>query len=518
MLGFPSSFQSEILQFSETFRDELMRETVPKHTLQRIISVLQLAAEETAQQQEFSNLALEVQQEGTAGLSHFCSPILRNEGALSFANARVINRWTTILMPTAQEWKDQLANDPDILHQIRKIKAKEPVVHARLQNKGYYVQWGKKLLEVEEDVLYQWEHPKATIIRQLCRRGVPVALRQLVYTAYHASPLAGHVGFYKTYWRIAARYFWPGMYTDIRKAVTEHGHCVLGNNVGHHAQQISGKLSVDEPFDIIAIDIWVPGVTDVRGSYVGDKSNIRQAAVTCLCNLTVFATVGFLENMESDIITKVVMSQIILPNGLPKMVLLDEDSLFKQDLRILLDDLGVPFHDVVSAEQHEGVLCERFHRYLNKVQCIEGVNSKVHSNWMMNTSLAAYALNASPIDGTDVVRSFAAKARTFNFPLDVQEEPERIMGNPGKRALQHVEAMFPLWFKQKELLRLLILERREKHTAWANRNKTKRSFQPGDLVVIRRQVTSDASTGRPAKLRMRARGPYRVLEAAGDDS
>jgi hypothetical protein len=38
-------------------------------------------------------------------------------------------------------------------------------------------------LDMENDILYQYEHPKATNIRQLKRRVVPVILRQLIYTA-----------------------------------------------------------------------------------------------------------------------------------------------------------------------------------------------------------------------------------------------------------------------------------------------------------------------------------------------
>jgi hypothetical protein len=53
---------------------------------------------------------------------------------------------------------------------------------------------------------------------------------------------------------------------------------------------------------------------------------------------------------------------------------------------------------------------------------------------MMNVYFAMYAWNASPIDGTDIVRSFAAKACTFNFPLDVQKEPVRLIGNPSERS------------------------------------------------------------------------------------
>ena len=116
------------------------------------------------------------------------------------------------------------------------------------------------------------------------------------------------------------------------------------------------------------------------------------------------------------------------------------------------------------------------------------------------------------------MRCFVAKARTFHFPLDVQEEPDRIIGNPGERSLQHLETMFPLWYRQMKLLTILVEERREKHMEWANKHKTCREFAPGDLVVVRRQIQSSAATGRPAKLRIRARGPYRVLEKAGKNS
>ena len=109
--------------------------------------------------------------------------------------------------------------DPDIDHVIDRIKSKRKVVLASLINKRYYTLWTKGQFEVDDDVLYQLEHPKAMVIRQLRRRVVPTSLRQVIYTAFHASPMAGHVGFYKTYWRIAARYFWPTMYDDIRKAV-----------------------------------------------------------------------------------------------------------------------------------------------------------------------------------------------------------------------------------------------------------------------------------------------------------
>jgi hypothetical protein len=404
MYGFDEDFaRHAALTFSAHQKLTVLRDTVPVQSVSRIISVIQMAEVAAVEN------AFVAHGQAVGELSHpvdpscfFYSRSTDDQALFSFATSKVINRWTTFPLPNLQQWQEASKVDPDISYVIDRIKTRRKVVSASLINKRYYLLWSRGQLEVEDDVLYQLEHPKAMVIRQLRRRVVPAGLRQLIYTAFHSTPMAGHTGHYKTYWRIAARYWWPSMYEDVRKAVTECGHCILGNNVSHQAQQILGSLTTDEPFDIIAMDIWIPGVTDVKGAYIQDRSNIRQGTLTSLCNMTAFASVGYLENLEGNIISAVMMSQIIMPNGLPKLVLLDDDSLFKLDLIALLDDMGIAYH-VVSAEQHEGILCERFHRYMNKVQRLMGLDMANHFNWMINASFAAYAWNAAPVDGTDVV-------------------------------------------------------------------------------------------------------------------
>ena len=104
----------------------------------------------------------------------------------------------------------------------------------------------------------------------------------------------------------------------------------------------------------------------------------------------------------------------------------------------------------------------------------------------MGTLFATYAWNASPIDGLDIIRSFGAKARTFRFPLDIDKEGEigRIP-RPGEDTREYVETMFPLWFRQIQLFKLLQEERREYHRNLMNDGRKIRVFQPGDLVVVR---------------------------------
>ena len=52
----------------------------------------------------------------------------------------------------------------------------------------------------------------------------------------------------------------------------------------------------------------------------------------------------------------------------------------------------------------------------------------------------------------------------------------------------------------------------------AYQSKRRRTFQPGDLVLVRKQVTSKAVEGKPAKLTLKARRPYQILEAASESS
>ena len=45
---------------------------------------------------------------------------------------------------------------------------------------------------------------------------VPISLRRTLFDHYHAGPSGGHVGFYKTLYRMRMRFFWPGMREDMR--------------------------------------------------------------------------------------------------------------------------------------------------------------------------------------------------------------------------------------------------------------------------------------------------------------
>jgi hypothetical protein len=514
-MGYPPT-TTQTLAAEDTWEQVYQRltNTAPRHILEPLIACLWTAETQESEQRLEQQWSETNDQEDIDEIQRFEQGTYGTAERSKCLLTRIVNRWTTLPIPTTQTWKEATNQDPDLTLIKAALEANHDLSKSRLDNKAYHKEWTEGKLELKEGVLYQLEVPKATRIRQLQRRVVPRSLRPTILAAYHATPLAGHTGFYKTYWRIAARYWWPGMSKDIREAVINCGHCRVANSTSHEAQQIIGALSTDEPFDIISMDIWHPGKTKTDSKY----HNVQKATLTCLCNTTGFASTAFVNQIDSDQITRLAFSHFFVPNGLPKLVIVDEGSEFKGVLVTVCETLGIQYY-VAPPESHNAVLCERFHRYLNKVLRIGVADQQTYEQWTVNTLFATYAWNASPVDGTDVIRSFAAKARTFKFPLDIQTDQEVArIPQQGEAAIQHVETMFPLWFQQKELLKTLNEERRARHREMANKDKKHRRFQPGDLVLVRKQVTSNASEGKPAKLTLKARGPYRVLEAAGDHS
>ena len=126
--------------------------------------------------------------------------------------------------------------------------------------------------------------------------------------------------------------------------------------------------------------------------------------------MTGFASMDVLRaTVDSDQVARRAYAAFFVPNGLPKLILLDAGSKNKGVLVNMCAGLGIKYH-MVSPEQHNGILCERFHRYLNKVQKINAADTQSFTQWVQGALFATYAWNASPIDGTNIIRSFAAKA------------------------------------------------------------------------------------------------------------
>mmetsp|Transcript_13167 Transcript_13167/g.31418 ORF Transcript_13167/g.31418 Transcript_13167/m.31418 type:complete len:1848 (-) Transcript_13167:281-5824(-) len=520
LLGFDHDESHEILKNSRKNQHELLQTvhtTVPIATWLQLLTCTFIKVNKRAKIQaktEATTLMFYTKNESDA------------KQHLSALTHKSINRFTTLPIPTGEEWKEYCMKDHYIQIIMTAIQQKKEPQFDRLQDVTYLKEFKYDRLESENGILYQLEHSTKRIMRQLRRAVVPERLRPTIIAAYHSTPLAGHVGFHKTLYRIAARFWWPKMTKDIREAVLSCGHCTLGNATNHVRQKLYQPTSIAEPFEVCCMDIWFPGKCKTfrrNASPALLKTLDNKAVITYLCNTTGFATIAFISSIDSNNMARIAFSQFFTIRGMPRLILIDDGSENKGDLTTICQILGLSHH-TVSAESHDGILNERFHRYLNKVQKLGATDLRTYDQWAMNSVFATYGWNASPVDGTDIQRAFAALYKHFNFPMDtatqeITEPPlKRRRTDSGAEATARIEIMFPLWWRQKELLKQLVDERREHHRNLKNKLRTQRKFYPGDIVVVRKQVQSNAVEGIPAKLVLKTKGPYRVIEQASPDS
>lgn len=180
--------------------------------------------------------------------------------------------------------------------------------------------------------------------------------------------------------------------------------------------------------------------------------------------------------------------------------------------------LGLQVH-VVSKEQYNAVLCQRFHYYLNRVDKIQPADQPSVSHWFLDMLVATYAWNAAPIDGTNLIKSFAAKDQRLHFPLQAQAILHLIMCHEHKDAKDshsHWSESMILWAKQPTILRMLIEDRRIYHQVSLNQPQGQLSFEIGDVVIIRRQTQPKSNKDTSSKPQVaKYKGPYQVLERSG---
>jgi hypothetical protein len=95
----------------------------------------------------------------------------------------------------------------------------------------------------------------------------PDSHRRHLFSAYHASPITGHMKEFKTLHRLCLRFLWPKMRSDIASWVRMCPHCILTNKHTRENKELIFSWPITSPFFILHIDLWAPGsLKDYRGN------------------------------------------------------------------------------------------------------------------------------------------------------------------------------------------------------------------------------------------------------------
>ena len=340
---------------------------------------------------------------------------------------------------------------------------------------------------------------------------VPLSLRRVIFSHFHAGPTGGHMGEYKTLFRIRMRFTWPGIRRDIKLWVKQCAHCCAYDVWRDRKSELYFSWPVTTPFYIMHVDLWMPG------KLVDSQGNTLQL-MNAMCDLTQFVVSMLVTEATAEMLGKIFMEQVVFTFGLVAVVVVDADSKFLGLFEDMCNRLGFIFWPL-SRGNHKALGVEKYHRFLNKTQTIVSQDSGTHHSFHENSKTSQYAWNSAPIDDTDIPRCLAAVGRHFKFPMDVALSADPTLNDDSQSALfTYLRDVSNDSQFATAVLQILIEERRTAHRDRWNSKRAAKQFKVGDVVKAHVQVQSNSSNGDVKKLSYQARGPFQIKETLDSDS
>jgi transposase InsO family protein len=231
---------------------------------------------------------------------------------------------------------------------------------------------------------------------------VPKELRESIIRENHSEPVAGHLGIYKTYRRLALRFYWPGMHQDVVRFVSSCEKCLSYKPQNHQTLGEMGRpKQCSRPFQMVSVDLMGPlPVTRKQNSFI----------LVITCCFSKYCLIFPIRNATSAIVTKIMEDSLFLEHGVPQTIFLDNGSQFVSNMtQGLFKRYNVPnvFFTPKYSPQINSV--ERYNRTI--ITCISTFVDEDHRSWDLFIPKVRFAINNSVNEATGFTPSFLVYGR-----------------------------------------------------------------------------------------------------------
>ena len=416
-----------------------------------------------------------------------------------------MNASTSTRLPDKDAWVKAYDEDPETrlikdMIQNPSLVRKENLqhVHHRLR-----MPLRQSLLVLENDMII-YREPLGDGSDSYCKlRLVPSKLRHILFVAFHANPLGGHLNVVRTFRNMRLRVFWPGMFAYVKDMCKKCPGCALANRTHNTSSELVYGFPIPAPMMVLHADGFDAGAIK---NFEGDATYLIVA-----CGMTAFAIMEPVRSKDAKGFAAALM-KILLRFGMCHTIVIDKSSLFYGVFKEVTELLQLNTH-TLSGENHDAMLVERINRYLNKglkVMTNERSSVRVSSEAIL---LLLYAWNSAPCVGTEIPRSVVVTGRVFSFPIDFSASKHLDLTSTPDEVTNYAKTQAQLLSASKDILKVLIEEHRSYHRERINSlRRDPRVFNVDDIVFARRATRSDSKRGKVGKLMYAMTGPWRVVE------
>ena len=346
---------------------------------------------------------------------------------------------------------------------------------------------------LKDGLLYH--QPEGKLAEQLV---VPTVLRERLLSLGHSIPWAGHLSTTKTFERVAARFYWPGMYNDIQEYCKSCSVCQLTSKQKTSPFPLQPLPIIEVPFARIGMDIV--------GPLERTQSGHRYILVVCD-----YAT-RYPEAFPLRKVTATTISQAILQLfsrvGIPQEVLTDQGTAFlSKKLKQVYSLLGIkgirttPYHP-----QTDG-LVERYNQTLKgMLRKYVAANGKDWDRWL---PYLMFAYREVPQASSGFSPFELLYGRPVRGPLDLLKEAWEGPKAPHTNSiLSHVLQMREKMEEMTELVRSNLEKVQHRQKVWYDKKARQRTLQPGQKVLLLLPTSEN-------KLLAQWQGPFTITRKVG---
>ncbi|VFQ95935.1 unnamed protein product [Cuscuta campestris] len=313
---------------------------------------------------------------------------------------------------------------------------------------------------------------------------------------FHATPTAGHQGVDRTFRRLAAIFFWPGMCRAVRQFVAS---CTICQATKYSTQKPGGLLRPlpipDRVWEAVSLD-FVTGLPPSKGF---------TAVLVVVDRLSKYVHFGPLPTgFDAPRVALLFVDIVVKHHGFPRSLVSDRDLVFMSNFwKELLRLSGTSLKYSTAYHPQTDGQTESLNRHLE--QYLRTFVSERPSRWVVLLPWVELAINCTynEVPGVSPFEVLYGRSPTSLFPtLSV-----RARVPAAEELLRERAALL-------EDLKLQLKKMQQRMGAQANHHRREVVFNVGDMVLLRLQPYRQHSLARPgsSKLARRFYGPFEILE------
>lgn len=361
---------------------------------------------------------------------------------------------------------------------------------------------------VDGDTIYKYVKctiPELSTESDYWKIVVPKDKRREIISQHHDDVRAGHVGIYKTYWKLYTRFTWPKMRADVAKYIKACQICAQNKPEQKPAAGLMGsRPPIDKPWQMISLDFM--------GPY--PRSSNGYCYLLSICDyFSKYVVLCPLRTATSKALTRFVEEQIFCVYGVPQFLICDNG---KQMRSKEFQNLCNKYHTKISYTAHYNARADPVERYNKIIKTMISCYLKDnHKRWDENIAAIGCAIRTSKSETTGFTpyflnfgREYIGDGNEYKYLLQSQNEDKDMEGEMTRRKVGY-QMMF-------EKVKNRILSAQERNRKVYNLRRRPVHFKVGDRVWRKNKILSDASKNINAKLSPKFIGPFTVSRKIGN--